>query len=339
MDESIWDWNQLLDFNIEDHLQLPLDDDDQDTMINNTNLHASSSSNTNDLAGACPELDASSNKKHKSKTKMAFTMCQVPGCECGKFHVLSDFDEGRRSCRRKLERHNNRRRRKSSDPKGSVFQSADCNDNAGKGDSNSLNIQSFWEKDYVSCVFYLLVEVKVIARDVHQPGVKSTTSATAGEDSFVTCEGHNSVQGSTHAQTVYRDSITSLAGETHIDEERENNGDDNTDFSSMCPTGRISFKLYDWNPAEFPCRLRHQIFQWLASMPLELEGYIRPGCTILTIFIAMPKFMWVKLNEDPVHDLQRRERFSCWKQDLVNDWYLDSVGVNGLVGLRVTFGA
>jgi len=29
--------------------------------------------------------------------------------------VLSDFDEGKRSCRRKLERHNNRRRRKPAD--------------------------------------------------------------------------------------------------------------------------------------------------------------------------------------------------------------------------------
>lgn len=34
-----------------------------------------------------------------------------------RFHVLSDFDEGKRSCRRKLERHNNRRRRKPSDSK------------------------------------------------------------------------------------------------------------------------------------------------------------------------------------------------------------------------------
>lgn len=31
--------------------------------------------------------------------------------------MLSDFDEGKRSCRRKLERHNNRRRRKSVDSK------------------------------------------------------------------------------------------------------------------------------------------------------------------------------------------------------------------------------
>ncbi|KAF9673343.1 hypothetical protein SADUNF_Sadunf10G0014100 [Salix dunnii] len=34
-------------------------------------------------------------------------------------------------------------------------------------------------------------------------------------------------------------------------------------------------------------------------MPVELEGYIRPGCTILTVFLAMPTFMWVKLLEDP----------------------------------------
>lgn len=33
----------------------------------------------------------------------------------GRFHILSDFDEGKRSCRRKLERHNNRRRRKPTD--------------------------------------------------------------------------------------------------------------------------------------------------------------------------------------------------------------------------------
>lgn len=37
-----------------------------------------------------------------------------------RFHILSDFDEGKRSCRRKLERHNNRRRRKPNDSKEGV---------------------------------------------------------------------------------------------------------------------------------------------------------------------------------------------------------------------------
>lgn len=36
----------------------------------------------------------------------------------GRFHVLSDFDEGKRSCRRKLERHNNRRKKKHVDKGG-----------------------------------------------------------------------------------------------------------------------------------------------------------------------------------------------------------------------------
>ncbi|GJW76756.1 squamosa promoter-binding-like protein 7 isoform X1 [Tanacetum coccineum] len=113
---SIWDWNQLLDFNIDDHLQLPMDDhqdmihknqlldfniddhlqlpmDDHQDMIDN--LHASSSSNY--LAGqipTCPELNAQlgaeeeeNNKKQKAKTRKTFTssaiinMCQVPYCK------------------------------------------------------------------------------------------------------------------------------------------------------------------------------------------------------------------------------------------------------------------
>lgn len=40
-----------------------------------------------------------------------------------RFHVLTDFDEGKRSCRRKLERHNTRRRRKPPAELGSAAQS------------------------------------------------------------------------------------------------------------------------------------------------------------------------------------------------------------------------
>ncbi|KAJ0795167.1 putative transcription factor SBP family [Helianthus annuus] len=180
------------------------------------------------------------------------------------FHVLSDFDEGKRSCRRKLERHNNRRRRKYTGSNGSRLQStADFDDEAGKGGKSPSSEAATGEK-----------------------------SSLAGGDT----------------QNIQSDSIPAIAAsaETQTDEEKEKTTpspsyfEDKNDFSSMCTTGRISFKLYDWNPAEFPRRLRHQIFQWLASMPVELEGYIRPGCTILTIFIAMPRFMWLKLNEDQV---------------------------------------
>ena len=60
----------------------------------------------------------------------------------GRFHILLDFDEGKRSCRRKLERHNNRRRRKPADsgiadekePQGSLqTEDGPCDDETGKG--------------------------------------------------------------------------------------------------------------------------------------------------------------------------------------------------------------
>lgn len=47
--------------------------------------------------------------------------------------MLSDFDEGKRSCRRKLERHNNRRRRKPVDSKG-------ANEKEAQGDIPSEDV-------------------------------------------------------------------------------------------------------------------------------------------------------------------------------------------------------
>lgn len=46
--------------------------------------------------------------------------CSIVGQLLDRFHILSDFDEGKRSCRRKLERHNKRRRRKPADSEASA---------------------------------------------------------------------------------------------------------------------------------------------------------------------------------------------------------------------------
>lgn len=63
-----------------------------------------------------------------------------------RFHILSDFDEGKRSCRRKLERHNDRRRRKSIDIRSVAEKEPDgispadavvCDDEIGRGIFNS----------------------------------------------------------------------------------------------------------------------------------------------------------------------------------------------------------
>ncbi|RAL44312.1 hypothetical protein DM860_015672 [Cuscuta australis] len=298
---------------------------------------------SNFLAGripcACPEIDeqleeeelatlGSAGKKARtsraSAAGLSTALCQVPGCEadiselkgyhkrhrvclrcanaksvvldgeskrycqqCGKFHVLLDFDEGKRSCRRKLERHNNRRRRKSVDPKNSFEKEPQQVLVADEGDFDEDS-----SRDGTG------IDSQIIEREavLESEGKQSALCSTIGSQSI-------------HSGSIR---ISPAPGEIQSKNGKENNKDthsppycDNrSSLSSVCPTGRISFKLYDWNPAEFPRRLRHQIFQWLANMPVELEGYIRPGCTILTVFIAMPHFKWKKLLEEPIIQLQ-----------------------------------
>ncbi|XP_061975833.1 squamosa promoter-binding-like protein 7 [Populus nigra] len=291
---------------------------------------------SNFLAGivpcACPEMDellleeeaALPGKKRArvARAGSSIARCQVPSCEadiselkgyhrrhrvclgcanatavvldgetkrycqqCGKFHVLSDFDEGKRSCRRKLERHNNRRRRKPAD--------------SSKGSAGDKEVQGD-----------LLTEDTTCDAEAGKDGLWSSSQMVEKEGLVESEDGHISTLNSDPiSQNVNSDSGVSFtaSGDTRMDCGKDDSKlpfspsicDNKSAYSSMCPTGRISFKLYDWNPAEFPRRLRHQIFQWLASMPVELEGYIRPGCTILTAFLAMPTFMWVKLLEDP----------------------------------------
>ncbi|XP_051129629.1 squamosa promoter-binding-like protein 7 [Andrographis paniculata] len=293
---------------------------------------------SNFLAGripcACPELDEKLDEeedaepglpgKKRNRTGRAPAgnpiRCQVPGCEadiselkgyhrrhrvclrcatagsvalggeskrycqqCGKFHVLSDFDEGRRSCRRKLERHNKRRRRKPDESQKDL----------GKGAQQVVLVDD------------------ISGDDTAEKDGASLSSQVEERETLLDSDGHIStlcsMPGSQNVQTDSIVSFSAAIAETHTDGDNQNPEskssplylDNKSTFSSVCPTGRISFKLYDWNPAEFPRRLRHQIFEWLASMPVELEGYIRPGCTILTAFIAMPKPVWRKLLEEP----------------------------------------
>ncbi|PKA60901.1 Squamosa promoter-binding-like protein 9 [Apostasia shenzhenica] len=292
----------------------------------------------NYLAGrvpcACPEVDekemegdeeeavVGGRKRARAGVVNVGVRCQVPGCEvdigelkgyhrrhrvclrcayapsvmiegetkrycqqCGKFHVLLDFDEDKRSCRRKLERHNRRRRRKPADLKSVVEKENVCQ---GKqlGETQKESTCTAVEDDGV--------RNKLVDGDMLldcQNGLGCDEPSSLGLENT-----------QTDSPRSFATSVDAIVDDERLDKPKSTISsttcDNKSTYSSVCPTGRISFKLYDWNPAEFPRRLRHQIFEWLASMPVELEGYVRPGCTILTLFIAMPKYMWVKLSQD-----------------------------------------
>ncbi|XP_072984031.1 squamosa promoter-binding-like protein 9 isoform X2 [Typha latifolia] len=280
------------------------------------------------------EIVAGARKRVRSNGASAGALrCQVPGCEadirelkgyhkrhrvclrcanassvvldgehkrycqqCGKFHILPDFDEGKRSCRRKLERHNKRRRRRPADSRSTpenemeaqvdFLADVDCDKEPREEDPFGFACEKV----------DTILSNKILGREAPLGSEDGQESPDCSLPSL---------------QNDQSNSVVSFAAsaEACVDGKAENSkpsfsstfGDNKSTYSSLCPTGRISFKLYDWNPAEFPRRLRHQIFEWLASMPVELEGYIRPGCTILTVFIAMPQFMWDKLSSDAAH--------------------------------------
>ncbi|KAL5202621.1 hypothetical protein ABZP36_013573 [Zizania latifolia] len=211
--------------------------------------------------------------------------------QCGKFHILLDFDEDKRSCRRKLERHNKRRRRKP-DSKGVLEKDVDeqldfSADGSGDGELREENL-------YVTTCETLetVLSNKVLDRETPVGSEDALSSPTSTQPSLQNDQ--------TKSLVTFTTSVEASLGTKQENTKLTNSPvhDTKSTYSSSCPTGRISFKLYDWNPAEFPRRLRHQIFEWLSSMPVELEGYIRPGCTILTVFVAMPQHMWDKLSED-----------------------------------------
>lgn len=63
-------------------------------------------------------------------------------------------------------------------------------------------------------------------------------------------------------------------------------------YHFFCRFERYLCYRYSWEIQLTKWTLILQILEWLSNMPVDLEGYIRSGCTILTLFVAMPQQMW-----------------------------------------------
>ncbi|EOA36745.1 hypothetical protein CARUB_v10012577mg [Capsella rubella] len=63
-------------------------------------------------------------------------------------------------------------------------------------------------------------------------------------------------------------------------------------------TGKIVFKLLDKDPSQLPGTLRSEIYNWLSNIPSEMESYIRPGCVVLSVYIAMTPAAWEQLERN-----------------------------------------
>ncbi|XP_057873442.2 squamosa promoter-binding-like protein 1 [Cryptomeria japonica] len=85
-------------------------------------------------------------------------------------------------------------------------------------------------------------------------------------------------------------------------------------------TDRIVFKLFDKDPGDFPLTLRTQIIEWLSQIPSDMESYIRPGCVILSIYVAMPSCAWEQLGNSLQETLERlvaSHESDFWRTDKI----------------------
>lgn len=94
-------------------------------------------------------------------------------------------------------------------------------------------------------------------------------------------------------------------------------GSDQSPPSSSCSVqevtknGRLIFKLCDPKCVETMTQAHEsEIQQWLSLSPCSLEGYLRPGCILLTVFLSMPHNTWEELVTNLRGSLKRLVRLS-----------------------------
>ncbi|KAL9259919.1 Squamosa promoter-binding-like protein [Drosera capensis] len=311
--------------------------------------------------------------------------------QCSRFHVLQEFDEGKRSCRRRLAGHNKRRRK--AQPKTSVDLGS-LNDDQGTQLLMSLlrimpklNSNSTEQKKDEEMLAHLLKSLVTLAgalnngslsglvqrsqesQDVRvspdapqedlpnadqlevEPSVE-TRIATPTNDTlgglqqaapaaFQRVNLANDVQNRTETASK-RNKLTLIDlnkeydGSEDIVDNQDNcasldclvreqdrlkssppqtSGNSDSTFARspssssgsepQSRTDRIIFKLLGKDPNDLPHLLRGQILDWLSHSPTDIEGYIRPGCIVLTIYIRLEKSSWDELCYDLGSSLSR----------------------------------
>ncbi|GJN32110.1 hypothetical protein PR202_gb20584 [Eleusine coracana subsp. coracana] len=230
--------------------------------------------------------------------------------QCSRFHLLQEFDEGKKSCRSRLAQHNRRRRKVR--PEAAV-------------DGNSM-IQN---QSLSSVLFLLLKQLSGVESGSSSEGVNhpnhlvnllknlaSIAGTQAYQDMLKNANSSNAGNYIANGFTVHGQTIQPIHVDTELSPEeppakrRVQDFDLNDAYieDAECRTDKIVFKLFGKEPRDFPVNLRAQILNWLSHCPSEMESYIRPGCVILTVYLRLPNWMWDELDDDP----------APWMEKLVN---------------------
>ncbi|KAL9263384.1 Squamosa promoter-binding-like protein [Drosera capensis] len=303
--------------------------------------------------------------------------------QCSRFHVLQEFDEGKRSCRRRLAGHNKRRRKTHPETSVNMVSTNDGNSCSYLLASllrilTNLQSSSTDQKKDQDLLSHLLKNLASLAgtananntsdlaqhcedsqdvgtstpapdKDHLRPGqqhveppsvhtlngvstnlhglqqaaspmlpkispardvaVRENVTGTTQKKNGLTDFDLNSVYDESqdlvddHEKPLSSLDRSDMLQDAHKSSQTSGNSDSTSTRSpssssgseSQSRTDRIIFKLFGKDPNDLPEFLRRQILDWLSHSPTNIEGYIRPGCIVLTIYLRLDKSSWQEL--------------------------------------------
>ncbi|KAI3505970.1 hypothetical protein L1887_28322 [Cichorium endivia] len=289
--------------------------------------------------------------------------------QCSRFHALQEFDEGKRSCRRRLAGHNRRRRK--THPEATVS-GVSLNDEKScsyllvsllriLSNLQSNTTEQTKDQDLLTHLLKNLASLAGNVNEKNSPGMDAGTSFATPEKpvrqtetvnplmvdrgglgTAAPCQitypsnnkapiDANGMEGrvgkmklnNIDLNMVYDDSQDCmeaietpenidnvplwLRGPPHKSSPPQTSGNSGSTATqspssssgeAQTRTDRIVFKLFGKDPNELPLVLRNQILDWLLHSPTDIEGYIRPGCIILAVYLRMDNSSWDELCYD-----------------------------------------
>ncbi|GJN22783.1 hypothetical protein PR202_gb10381 [Eleusine coracana subsp. coracana] len=251
--------------------------------------------------------------------------------QCSRFHLLQEFDEGKRSCRRRLAGHNRRRRKTRPDialggtasieDKVSNYLllsllgiCANLNSEAA-GPSNSkplfMNGSQYGQASSsampVQSKATMVANLEPRACKVKDFDLNDTCDMEGFENgqedsptpAFKAADSPNCPSWMQQDSTQSPPQTSGNSDSTSTQSLSSSNGD------TQCRTDKIVFKLFEKVPSDLPPVLRSQILGWLSSSPTDIESYIRPGCIILTVYLRLVESAWRELSDDMSSHLKK----------------------------------
>lgn len=246
--------------------------------------------------------------------------------KCARFHSLVEFDDNRRSCRAMLLQHNRRRRlakksqkfqaekqsRKQSLAKAILAESSI--DSRGTTECKTVQIREKMVRDESSCQDTAGPHVVEAQEDQHVGDVNPRPGASRGnpdvemvspsalhtdrevclEDCYQIANFFTSMPGNdTNMENPYmeaRDRDILLSNEDLQIPNRT------LEYDSRNTELRLSMKFYDGRPEDLPCSMLPDFIRVFPGAS-NIEGYIRPGCTHLTVQMRIPNSEYIDIME------------------------------------------